>query len=124
MPMLAGIDESLVDEDDVHHQHNDVVEHGQPALEGGLDAVIEDVDHHVFVLDDVGPHAPEGAEGKEGGVELGDFLPAELETVAHDDGEDDHGRQQGDGHRPDAEIDVENGLAEFFQLFHRAPPPF
>ncbi len=106
--------DALVGEDQDHHQHDQVVQHAEPAFDGRRDPVIEDIDDDVLIFQHIDPHAPEGGEGEQGHIELGKLLPAQGEEITGDHGEDhQHGQQPHGGHA-DPEIDREDLLAYLF----------
>ena len=113
---FRGVLPGVADEQEVHHQHDEVVEETDPALDGGFKLVVEDVDAHMLVFQHVEPQTPEGGERKEHHVKLGHGLPAQGEAVAHDDREDHQHRQQTHRRGPDTEVDFLNNRADFFHL--------
>ena len=118
----ANILEALIGEYQIHGQYDEIVDDGQPALAGGLDTVVDDVDHDVLILDDVDAHAPEGGKGKQGGVELRQLLPAQGETVACNDRKNDQRGKQCHSDDPDEKVQVKQLFPEFFERFYCAQP--
>ena len=70
MAYLLHIDNPKPDENTVHSQDDQVIEHRDPPFDGRFDAIIDDINHHMLVFQHIDAHAPKRRKGEQENVEL------------------------------------------------------